>query len=55
VNGETTAAGAFVERSAIVDVTDGRLTIGVGGAAGNSCISYVTVQSAPNAASGESR
>ena len=42
VNNETTAAGAFLERDVTVEVTDGRLTLAVGGTAANTAVNYVS-------------
>ena len=46
IHDESTAAGVFLERQTTVSVTDGRLTLSLGGALGNTCINYVTIQSA---------
>ena len=40
---ESTAPGEFFERAAQVFVGDGRLTVEIGGAGGNTCLGYVVV------------
>jgi hypothetical protein len=47
VNGESTAVGAWIERSVRVEVTDGRLTLEIGGAGGVTALNQVVVASAP--------
>jgi len=46
VNNESTAAGAFLEREATVKVSDGRLSVAIGGTAGFTALDYVSVWSA---------
>jgi hypothetical protein len=46
VENEFTDAGTFLEASTIVFVSDGRLTLEVGGGGGKTCLAYVVVQSA---------
>lgn len=47
LDGETTAAGGTLVRSARVYVADGRLTVELGGTTGNTTLNYLTVFSAP--------
>ncbi len=49
VHDESTAAGQFIERRVTVSVTDGNLTLQVGGASGTTCLDYVVVAPAPPA------
>jgi hypothetical protein len=44
VEDEPTGAREFIERSAFVLVTDGRLTVEIGGGGGNTCLNYVVLQ-----------
>jgi hypothetical protein len=47
VNDEATVAGQFLERTARVTVTDGRLTLLVGGAGGYTALDYVSFAPVP--------
>ena len=47
INGKVTAAGEFVEKSAVVQVSDGRLTVQIGGAGGNTMLNQIVVASVP--------
>ncbi|MFQ5767235.1 MAG: hypothetical protein ACE5ID_04550 [Acidobacteriota bacterium] len=47
VNGETTAAGVFLEKTAMVQVMDGNLTMEMGGAGGITILDQLVVAAAP--------
>src|SRR5262249_51413446 len=46
IDGTVTAAGEFVEKSAVVQVSDGRLTVQIGGPGGNTVWNQVVVTAA---------
>ncbi len=47
VNNEVTAARQFLEREAVVTVTDGKLSVRIGGGGGLTALNYVVVASEP--------
>ncbi len=53
VNDETTGPGGSVQRDATLRVRDGRLSLAIGGSAGETEINFITVRSAPDDMDGD--
>ena len=48
VDHETTAAGAFIEREALVQMTDGSFSLTIGGGGGGTALNYLVVEIPPD-------